>query len=87
MNPSINVQNAHLSSSKLKKKQIWIWPTKFKFFSCSVACCKNHQSSDCTLSKQDTSVETIKNKQLYPTEDTIPPEKLNLLCKFSKYYI
>lgn len=52
----------------------------FLFSSCSVACYQNHLSGDCIISNQDASVEILKNVQLYPTEDTIPSEKLNLLC-------
>lgn len=37
----------------------------------------------CALSDQDAQVEMSK-QILYPTEDTIPAEKLNLLCKY--YY-
>ncbi|XP_026806198.1 zinc finger HIT domain-containing protein 3 [Rhopalosiphum maidis] len=47
---------------------------------CSVACYQNHLSGDCTISNHDASVEMVKNEQMYPTEDTIPSEKLNLLC-------
>lgn len=52
-------------------------------FSCAVACYKSHTSSDCTVNSQDTpAVQVVQNTQLYPTEDTIPPEKLNLLCMY-----
>jgi len=48
-----------------------------------VACYQNHLSSgDCTISNPDTSAEILKDVQLYPTEDTIPSEKLNLLCMY-----
>ncbi|XP_025408986.1 zinc finger HIT domain-containing protein 3 [Sipha flava] len=47
---------------------------------CSVACYKNHSLDNCTSDSQNASVEMVQNTQLYPTEDTIPPEKLNLLC-------
>lgn len=51
------------------------------FYSCSVECYQNHISNNnCTLN--DTSLELMENTQLYPTEDTIPPEKLNLLCMY-----
>ncbi|XP_050529292.1 zinc finger HIT domain-containing protein 3 [Daktulosphaira vitifoliae] len=48
---------------------------------CSVACYHNHSSKDCTINSQSTnSNEDLNIEQLYPTEDTIPIEKLNLLC-------
>lgn len=75
----------HFCQVVSEKWNILILFKLLSFFSCSVGCCKNHQLSDCTLSKQNTSVETLetlKIKQLYPTEDTISPEKLNLLCKY-----
>lgn len=53
------------------------------FFSCSVACYQSHlTSNNCVLSNQDVPDEALNNIQLYPTEDTIPPEKLNLLCMY-----
>ncbi|XP_060839999.1 uncharacterized protein LOC132921154 isoform X1 [Rhopalosiphum padi] len=73
--------------SKMQKRQVFLefglnhlLILKNFMFSCSVACYQNHLSGDCTISNQDASVEMVKNEQLYPTEDTIPSEKLNLLC-------
>ncbi|XP_060860782.1 uncharacterized protein LOC132938119 isoform X2 [Metopolophium dirhodum] len=80
MNPNINVQNAETSSNHSLILEISIVKKIFAEYNCSVACYQNHLSGDCTTSNQDASVEMLKNVQLYPTEDTIPSEKLNLLC-------
>ncbi|XP_073955946.1 zinc finger HIT domain-containing protein 3 [Choristoneura fumiferana] len=50
---------------------------------CSVACCKQHKALPCTAPPKPQPTEPLETKDQYefPTEDTVPLEKLKLLEK------
>ncbi|XP_035220577.1 uncharacterized protein LOC118193575 [Stegodyphus dumicola] len=56
----------------------------FQFLSCSVECYKSHKGSEQCVKKEDKSESVVKNGEVqnyeFETEDTVKPEKLNLLA-------
>ncbi|CAH0715436.1 unnamed protein product, partial [Brenthis ino] len=48
---------------------------------CSVPCCKLHKETPCSAPSPETqdTTEKFTTEYEYPTEDTVPPEKLKLL--------
>ena len=54
----------------------------FVFCSCSASCCKSHKETGCEPYKAEPSIEDVPKLRTsydFPTEDTVPLEKLELL--------
>lgn len=76
----------NVSDILVRNKSVLVLFILHTFFSCSAACCKEHRSQNCEISKKAPRCSEEPQQSTsgieFPTQDTVSPEVLKKLSKF-----